>query len=140
MSRITFQGALRYDRAWSYFPEQEIIPVRFFPQGKTYPATEGSSYNDLTPRGGVAMDLFGNGKTSLKFSFGRYLEAAQNAGFFITNNPIGRLSTTVVAHVDGRQQRQGHRLQPAEPGGAESGDHWQHRHLRRRQSRTSAPT
>ena len=95
VSRITFQGALRYDHAWSYFPEQEIIPVRFFPQGKTYPATEGSSYNDLEPRGGVAVDLFGNGKTSLKFSFGRYLEAAQNAGFFTANNPLGRLSTTV---------------------------------------------
>ena len=95
MSRFTFQGALRYDHAWSYFPEQEIIPVRFFPEGKTYPATPGSSYNDLTPRGGVAMDVFGNGRTSLKFSFGRYLEAAQNAGFFTTNNPIGRLSTTV---------------------------------------------
>ena len=94
MGRFTFQGALRYDRAWSFFPAQEIIPVRFFPQGKTYPATPGSSYNDLTPRGGIAMDVFGNGKTSLKFSFGRYLEAAQNAGFFITNNPIGRLSTT----------------------------------------------
>ena len=96
MGRFTFQGALRYDHAWSFFPEQEIIPVRFFPQGKTYPATPGSSYNDLTPRGGVAVDVFGNGKTSLKFNFGRYLEAAQNAGFFITNNPIGRLSTTVA--------------------------------------------
>ena len=95
MDRFTFQGALRYDHAWSFFPEQEVIPVRFFPQGKTYPDTPGSSYNDLTPRGGVAVDVFGNGKTSLKFNFGRYLEAAQNAGFFSTNNPIGRLSTTV---------------------------------------------
>jgi hypothetical protein len=94
--RFTLQGALRYDHAWSFFPEQEIIPVRFFPQGKTYPATSGSSYDDLTPRGGVAVDVFGNGRTSLKFNFGRYLEAAQNAGFFITNNPIGRLSTTVA--------------------------------------------
>jgi hypothetical protein len=93
--RVTLQGALRYDHAWSYFPEQTIIPVRFFPVAKTYPGTEGSSYNDLTPRGGVAIDVFGNGKTSLKGSFGRYLEAAQNAGFFTTNNPIGRLSTTV---------------------------------------------
>ena len=92
--RFTFQGALRYDRAWSFFPEQTVLAVPFFPTAKTYPDTSGSSYNDLSPRGGVAMDVFGTGKTSLKFSFGRYLEAAQNAGFFTTNNPIGRLSTT----------------------------------------------
>ena len=95
IGRVTLQGALRYDRAWSFFPEQTVVAVPFFPTAKTYPDTEGSSYNDLTPRGGVAMDVFGNGKTSLKFSFGRYLEAAQNAGFFTTNNPIGRLSTSV---------------------------------------------
>jgi hypothetical protein len=94
ISRFTFQGALRYDHAWSFFPEQTVIAVPFFPTAKTYPDTPGSSYNDLTPRGGVAVDVFGNGKTSLKFSFGRYLEAAQNAGFFTTNNPIGRLVTT----------------------------------------------
>ena len=57
--------------------------------------TEGSSaYHDLTPRGGVAIDVFGTGKTSVKFNIGRYLEAAQNGGFFITNNPTGRLITT----------------------------------------------
>src|SRR6478735_5358181 len=92
--RFTFQGALRYDRAWSFFPEQTVLAVPFFPTAKTYPDTPGSSYNDLSPRGGVAMDVFGTGKTSLKFSFGRYLEAAQNAGFFSTNNPIGRLLTS----------------------------------------------
>ena len=94
MGRITLQGALRYDRAWSYFPEQTVGPMRFFPVAKTYPYTKGSTYNDLSPRGGAAIDVFGNGKTSLKLNFGRYLEAAQNGGFFITNNPTGRLQTT----------------------------------------------
>jgi len=92
--RFTLQGALRYDHAWSYFPEQTIPEQRFFPQALTLPFTKGSSYNDIWPRGGVAMDVFGNGKTSLKVNGGRYLEAAQNGGFFITNNPTGRLSTT----------------------------------------------
>ncbi|HZI78242.1 MAG TPA: TonB-dependent receptor [Vicinamibacterales bacterium] len=94
LGRMTVQGALRYDRAWSYFPEQTVGPHRFFPVAKTYAFTEGSAYNDLSPRGGVALDVFGNGKTSVKFNVGRYLEAAQNGGFFITNNPTGRLSTT----------------------------------------------
>jgi hypothetical protein len=95
VSRMTVQGALRYDRAWSYFPEQTVGPVRFFPSAVTYPHTEGvTGYNDLTPRAGVALDVFGNGKTSLKFNVGRYLEAAQNGGLFTTNNPTGRLSTS----------------------------------------------
>jgi hypothetical protein len=97
MGRITLQGALRYDHAWSYFPEQTVGPVRFFPTPVTYPETPGvEGYHDLTPRGGFAMDLFGNGKTSLKFNFGRYLEAAQNMGYFTALNPTARLSTTTT--------------------------------------------
>jgi len=95
--RMTVQGALRYDHAWSYFPEQTVGPVRFFPTAVTYPRTTGvEGYNDLWPRGGVAYDLFGTGKTSVKFNFGRYLEAAQNGGLFIALNPTGRLSTTTT--------------------------------------------
>ena len=57
MGRMTLQGALRYDHAWSYFPEQTVGPVRFFPTAKTYPHTKGvEGYHDLWPRGGVAYD------------------------------------------------------------------------------------
>jgi hypothetical protein len=95
LGRITLQGALRYDHAWSYFPEAQVGPVRFFPTAVVYPDTQGvEGYHDLTPRGGFAMDLFGNGKTSLKVNAGRYLEAAQNGGLFTALNPTGRLSTT----------------------------------------------
>jgi hypothetical protein len=72
-----------------------VGPVRFFPTAVTYPYTKGvEGYHDLWPRAGVAYDLFGTGKTSLKFNFGRYLEAAQNGGLFVALNPTGRLSTT----------------------------------------------
>ena len=63
-------GALRYDRAWSYFPEVTIGPVRFLPTAIHYDKTPGvTGYNDITPRGGVAWDLFGTGKTSVKLNF-----------------------------------------------------------------------
>jgi hypothetical protein len=97
LGRMTAQGALRYDHAWSYFPEQTVGPVRFFPTAVTYPRTTGvEGYHDLWPRGGIAYDLFGTGKTSIKFNFGRYLEAAQNGGLFIALNPTGRLSTSTT--------------------------------------------
>jgi hypothetical protein len=100
--RFTLQGALRYDHATSHFPDQTVGPQRFFPVATTYTARDGVSYNDLTPRGGVAVDVFGNGKTSVKFNFGRYLEAAQNAGLFIAGNPTNQLSTTTTRTWDDR--------------------------------------
>jgi hypothetical protein len=97
LGRLTASGAVRYDHAWSYFPEQTVGPSRFFPNPVTYPRTTGvEGYNDLWPRAGFAYDVFGTGKTSVMFNFGRYLEAAQNGGFFIALNPTGRLSTTTT--------------------------------------------
>jgi hypothetical protein len=93
--RITLQGALRFDRATSIFPEATIGGVRFLPTVLSFPETKGvDSYKDLTPRAGVAIDLFGDGKTALKFNIGRYLEAAQNGGLFTASRPTSRISTT----------------------------------------------
>src|SRR4051812_6226845 len=95
--RITLQGAVRYDRAWSYFPEVTIDPQRFLPQGLTFPYTQGvNAYNDVTPRGGAAIDVFGDGKTSVKINVGRYLQAAQNGLAYGALRPSSRLQTTTT--------------------------------------------
>ena len=98
--RMTLQGALRFDHAWSFFPEASIGGVRFLPTVTTFAEAKGvDSYTDLTPRGGVAYDVFGNGKTALKVSFGKYLEAAQNMGAFVSNRPTSRVAGTGIFPV-----------------------------------------
>jgi hypothetical protein len=96
--RMTLQGALRYDRAWSYSPEQQIGPTNFLPVALTFEETPGvNAYKDISPRGGIAYDIFGNGRTAVKVNFGKYLEPASNLnGNYSISNPIARIATTTT--------------------------------------------
>jgi hypothetical protein len=94
--RLTLTGAIRFDYARSYFPEQQIGPTRFLPTAYLIPRQKGvTGYKDLSPRGGAAWDLFGTGKTSIKLNVGKYLEAATNQTLYTATNPISRIVTTV---------------------------------------------
>ena len=118
MGRMTLQGALRYDRAWSYFPEVTIGPVRFLPTAITYAETPGvTGYNDITPRGGLAWDLFGTGKTSLKVNAGKYLQAAQNGLAYARAASERTSDDDGHADVDRRRRRLRPRLRSAESAG-----------------------
>ena len=93
--RLTLQGALRFDRARSWFPEQRIGPSRFLPAQLIIPETRGvDAYNDLSPRMGVAYDLSGDGKTALKISLGRFLEGVGVTGVYANTNPTLRMPQT----------------------------------------------
>ncbi len=92
LSRLTLQGALRFDRARSWYLEQQLGPSRFVPNALTFPEMKGvDSYKDFTPRMGLAYDVFGNGKTALKFNAGKYLEGVAVQQVYINPNPIFRL-------------------------------------------------
>jgi hypothetical protein len=103
--RLTLQGALRFDHAWSGFPEQVIGPDVWIPDAIVVPASQGvEGYNDISPRVGVAYDLFGNGKTSLKGNIGKYMHPASNSGRFVDANPSERITTLVGrTWVDGNR-------------------------------------
>jgi len=100
--RLTLQAALRYDHASSYAPVDQNGTTRtsfLNPTPITIERTPGvDGYNDLTPRVGVAYDLFGNGKTAVKFNWGRYLAYAANDPPYTSTNP----GFTVVRSVTNR--------------------------------------
>jgi hypothetical protein len=100
---MTLQGALRWDRASSYAPSElnGTTNTSFLnPQPITIPLTPGvDAYNDITPRVGVAYDVFGNGRTALKFNYGKYLAYAANDSPYTSTNP----GATVVRNVINRQ-------------------------------------
>ena len=100
LSRLTVQGGVRYDSLISNYPDQGIggpgwpyAPVQiFFPSR----STPGYEWKDLTPRLGVAYDLFGNGKTAVKFNIGKYLEAITASNNDLDMNPLIRTATNTT--------------------------------------------
>ena len=92
--RLTLSGAVRYDHSRGFFPEQTVGPNPWVPAPVVIPEAQGTRYHDVTPRAAAVYDLFGNGKTALKFSTGKYLAAAD--GSSITGgltNPLANFQT-----------------------------------------------
>src|SRR5688572_17817595 len=99
LGKLTLQGGVRYDRAWSWAPADgngTTETSRFNPQPISFDRTVSvRGYNDITPRFGLAYDLFGNGRTALKVQGGKYLEAATGDLIYSSNNPAARIITRI---------------------------------------------
>ena len=73
VSRLTLNLGLRFDYLNSYVPAQSL------PAGPYVPARDFGALNDVpnwkdwNPRLGASYDLFGDGRTAVKMSLGRYL-------------------------------------------------------------------
>jgi hypothetical protein len=105
VNRLTLQGALRYEHAWSHFPAGQGWdgPDLFHSTPQVFPEVVGvPGFDDLVVRGGGAYDLFGNGKTSLKVNVGKYLQAANNQDRYTVGNPANSFQQTTARNwVDG---------------------------------------
>jgi hypothetical protein len=96
--RLSLHGAVRFDRARSWFPRQQLGPSRFLPVAVVVPETPGvDSYKDVTPRVGLAWDMFGNGRTALKLTAGKYLEGAGTYSIYANANPTLLMPRTTSA-------------------------------------------
>jgi hypothetical protein len=97
--RLSLQGALRYDTVRSWMPAEhngtdEV--TRFSPTPVRFDRTVSvRGYHDLTPRMGLAYDLFGDGRTAVKVNAGKYLAAAVADGIYSSNSPALQYVRTI---------------------------------------------
>ena len=74
--RLTLHGGLRIDHVNAGIPEYTLPAKTFFPQEALIERQDNlPNFNDVSPRFGLAYDLFGDGRTALKWNMGRYVES-----------------------------------------------------------------
>ena len=85
IDRLTLNLGIRFDRYATSYPQHEFGPSVVLPDRNfTTPGGDWHGLNDISPKLGVAYDLFGNGRTALKVSAVR---ALTNPVFLNTSNP-----------------------------------------------------
>ena len=90
LGRLTLNPGLRFEHIKGSIRDQTAPAGRFLPERVFTQAdyVKVPSFSDVSPRFGVAYDLFGNGKTALKANFGKYVQSfSSNLGD--DYNPMG---------------------------------------------------
>ena len=87
VKRLTVNPGIRWDYIKFSIDEQGGGPGRWVPARHFDAITDLPSFTEWSPRFSAAYDLFGNAKTAIKGSFGKYL-ASMGHGFPDTYNPF----------------------------------------------------
>jgi hypothetical protein len=91
IDRITMNIGLRFDYHNAYVPEQTLAAIPFVAARHYDPIYNVPSWKDLSPRLGATYDIFADGKTVARGSYGRYV-ASESTNMATLNN---RVNTSV---------------------------------------------
>ena len=100
MKRVTVTGALRLDLQKESYDPTVIYPTAYTPNRptQTIPGANVVDWKDINPRVGVAYDLFGTGKTALKFSAARGV-AGETIATADALNPGAAFATSTAINI-----------------------------------------
>jgi hypothetical protein len=94
VARVTLNLGLRFDYTDAYAAAQHVPADRYLP-ARDYPRVDRLGYfQDIEPRIGGSWDLFGNGKTAIKASIGRYVTGIA-MDLARANSPVQTVVNTV---------------------------------------------
>jgi len=88
LNRLTITPGFRFEHFNTSIALESVGSGRFVPE-RTFRAVPNlPNWNDIAPRVGIAYDLFGNSKTALRGSVGKYMVAFSTVGFAQIYNPM----------------------------------------------------
>jgi hypothetical protein len=98
IDRMTLNLGIRWDFYSTNYPAQTLGPTVYTPtRNVTFEKGDLASLKDITPKLGIAYDLFGNGKTALKASLSKYVEQLTYTGTYGDSaNPMQRTVQSVT--------------------------------------------
>ncbi len=95
LGRFTVTGGVRADFFVGTVKPADLPAARFLPARHFDGVNNVPNWKDVSPRFGIAYDVFGNGRTAVKASLGRFV-LGQGITLVEANNPQNTLALTAV--------------------------------------------
>jgi hypothetical protein len=73
--RMTINAGLRFDYLRTGYPDHDIPATKYVPVPRVFAGEDVIKWTSFSPRLGASYDLFGTGKTAVKFSAGHFVLA-----------------------------------------------------------------